>query len=1121
MLSNKLTFSLASLVVLIAFGLVFAPMSAIGHDGNAAHDALEIAHRVVKITIADADKYANADTRAIKVTAVITSTADTVADRADLDVKHDTLGAPDVGSELAASAFGVTPATGAWEFGTAARDFVVSDDRATYTFYLEPPGTLADDEFTVAMATGDTATVIDATSKNTFTVDTMLPTVGEIEYYPVSGDFEAGEEGDEITKPFVVEVTVNDDDDGTGIDADTVKIKVEGGTAGDRSRARSDTFKWTVTPDLSMDEATVTVTASDMAGNDGMTSKGFTLKKAPTPETALEGVINIPAVTIPANGFLVLAYSSTDAGIEMDTRTGTAKTYEVKDAASGEWINLDTFFLNGGTIGVIGPSAIKAERLVISEIMWGTDSYLADKGADTDTTPDYASQWIELYNTGGELKIAASAWELELVRGTTLAGANVVDSVGNLNGPAFWEAKGNGGRSTRFRNEEGRVDPIVPLVSMYRKIDYDKVEKGDHDSDTDKNRVTQLEGVPDGPTVPGDWEVSARPSAHLASGRIGTPGAPTSKRISAADKTAYSQDVLINEVGNGTGDANDWVELLNTTSSEINLKNWQLSIVTEDADGVASETSLLIFPDNDNTKLPANRTLLIANTDPRASNNDLAAGIKIDTKVDDQAKRGAKSLYYIASSVKIPDTGKSLLVLRNAKDKAKKPEKIIDVGGTLFHAVDGELNDVNYSTGVWPLQATAKGHGDVVKDDPPEDFRAPLVYKRAGKNTGIGEHHWEKVGFTGIGYDRTASKSDENGGTPGYPNDALKEKVADLSGIAEVSISEIMVDAGTGARSLPQWIELYNSSLTQGVNLNEWTLEIQNASSDDVEARLNSIITLKGMTIPPNQTVLIVSTSGLNSGTDHFPATRIINLWTDPDHRDDLQMTSRGDQVLSATGFYIKLSDKDEMVVDEVGNLDGDRRTRDEPAWAFPMSSEEGRRSSMIRKYDEGTVRIGTSADAWVAATDTSLAYAISHTYYGTADDLGTPNFRGGGPLPVSLSSFRPARDTATGAVVIRWATESELDNAGFNILRSETKTGEFKVVNLKGIIPGHGTTSEKHVYEWKDTSAKPNVVYYYQIEDVSLDGKRTTLRTTHLRGNVNAAGKLTTTWSQLKDSIY
>ena len=58
---------------------------------------------------------------------------------------------------------------------------------------------------------------------------------------------------------------------------------------------------------------------------------------------------------------------------------------------------------------------------------------------------------------------------------------------------------------------------------------------------------------------------------------------------------------------------------------------------------------------------------------------------------------------------------------------------------------------------------------------------------------------------------------------------------------------------------------------------------------------------------------------------------------------------------------------------------------------------------------------------------------------------------------------------------------------------------------------------SEKQVYTWTDTSAKPNVVYYYQIEDISLNGDRTTLRTTHLRGNVSAGGKPTTRWDELK----
>ena len=123
-------------------------------------------------------------------------------------------------------------------------------------------------------------------------------------------------------------------------------------------------------------------------------------------------------------------------------------------------------------------------------------------------------------------------------------------------------------------------------------------------------------------------------------------------------------------------------------------------------------------------------------------------------------------------------------------------------------------------------------------------------------------------------------------------------------------------------------------------------------------------------------------------------------------------------------------------------------------------------------------------------------------------DDLGTPGFRAGGPLPVSLSKFRPER-LDSGAVVIRWITESELNNAGFNILRSETRDGVFTKLNTN-LIAGQGTISERTVYEYADTSAKPNVVYYYQIQDVSLDGQVQTLRTTHLRGNVTAAGKLT-----------
>ena len=120
----------------------------------------------------------------------------------------------------------------------------------------------------------------------------------------------------------------------------------------------------------------------------------------------------------------------------------------------------------------------------------------------------------------------------------------------------------------------------------------------------------------------------------------------------------------------------------------------------------------------------------------------------------------------------------------------------------------------------------------------------------------------------------------------------------------------------------------------------------------------------------------------------------------------------------------------------------------------------------------------------------------------------------GGEPLPVTLSHFR-AENTNAG-VVLKWITESEVDNAGFYIHRSETKDGEFKVVNPT-MIQGAGTTSERNTYTWKDSTAKPNVAYYYRIEDISHAGVRKQLATVRMRGLVSATGKLTTRWADLK----
>ena len=186
---------------------------------------------------------------------------------------------------------------------------------------------------------------------------------------------------------------------------------------------------------------------------------------------------------------------------------------------------------------------------------------------------------------------------------------------------------------------------------------------------------------------------------------------------------------------------------------------------------------------------------------------------------------------------------------------------------------------------------------------------------------------------------------------------------------------------------------------------------------------------------------------------------------------------------------------------------------------------KEGGRSSILRRHVQLTrgpaaPEDGTLMDSWVLASRTGSAQGtriLAKSYYGAQSDVGTPGFRAGGALPVELSHFRPARDKVTGAVVITWSTQSELNNAGFFIKRRRQRDGEFKVVNAT-MIPGAGTTSEKQFYTYTDTTAQANVVYYYQIEDVSLDGDRQTLtRGIRLKGHIGAAGKATVLWGGLK----
>ena len=328
----------------------------------------------------------------------------------------------------------------------------------------------------------------------------------------------------------------------------------------------------------------------------------------------------------------------------------------------------------------------------------------------------------------------------------------------------------------------------------------------------------------------------------------------------------------------------------------------------------------------------------------------------------------------------------------------------------------------------------------------------------------------------------------------------------------DIMITEIMVDTGNGR--LPQWIELTNVS-GKAASLAGWSLQITNSDADDdvigglVSINLSGTLGVGGGEDAGGtmgKSLLLVAGEG-RSSSNLDGSDRVVNISS--------QLDQRGRYTLMSTmAFMAALVPPQTTGVLEYGDVAGNL----DEGWELPAS--EGARSSLIRREADalGMATMGTMANGWVLASDTPLVSGPA-TWYGSDEDAGTPGYDAGGPLPVQLSHFRPARDRDTGAAVITWSTQSELNNAGFFIKRSQQRDGQFKVINA-AMIQGAGTISEKQFYTYTDTTAQPNVVYYYQIEDVSLDGNRQTLTNgIRLKGHIGAAGKLTTMWGDLKTS--
>lgn len=90
-------------------------------------------------------------------------------------------------------------------------------------------------------------------------------------------------------------------------------------------------------------------------------------------------------------------------------------------------------------------------------------------------------------------------------------------------------------------------------------------------------------------------------------------------------------------------------------------------------------------------------------------------------------------------------------------------------------------------------------------------------------------------------------------------------------------------------------------------------------------------------------------------------------------------------------------------------------------------------------------------------------------------------------PTLISLASFEAL--PGNHSVTLRWVTESEMDNVGFNIYRSEKIDGGYIKIN-DTLIPASGNALKGSLYEFQDKGLRNGVSYFYLLEDVDTKGK-------------------------------
>lgn len=92
-----------------------------------------------------------------------------------------------------------------------------------------------------------------------------------------------------------------------------------------------------------------------------------------------------------------------------------------------------------------------------------------------------------------------------------------------------------------------------------------------------------------------------------------------------------------------------------------------------------------------------------------------------------------------------------------------------------------------------------------------------------------------------------------------------------------------------------------------------------------------------------------------------------------------------------------------------------------------------------------------------------------------------------GEPLPVELSTFTAVQIGSK--VFLKWTTETEINNFGFEVERANELNGSAHHWNKIGFIEGSGNSNSPKEYSFTDNPATGNK-YFYRLKQIDSDGQ-------------------------------